>query len=114
MIKKTFFATVTGSEDTVYTVPNGKRAEAVMMLITNSGGSNGKLDVVYYHAEPDTDETILKDFLVETENFKQLGGEANFFIAMKEGDKIKAEAESGKTFEVMLSVIEHNDIIQGG
>ena len=114
MIKKTFFCTVSGAEDTVYTVPTGKRAEVAMMLFTNSGGSNGKLDVTYYHAEPDTDETILKDYLVEVEDFKQLGGQANFFIAMKEGDKIKADAESGKTFEVLLSVIEHNDLIQGG
>lgn len=114
MIKKTFFCTVTGAEDTVYTVPTGKRAEVAMMLFTNSGGSDGKIDVIYYHAGPDTDETILKDYLVEAEDFKQLGGQANFFIAMKEGDKIKADAESGKTFEVLLSVIEHNDLIQGG
>ena len=114
MIKKTFFCTVTGAEDTVYTVPAGKKAEAVMMLMTNSGGSNGKIDVIYYHAEPDTDETILKDYLVEAENFKQLGGQANFFIAMKAGDKIKADAESGKTFEVLLSVIETNALVTGG
>ena len=110
MIKKTLFCTVSGSEDTVYTVPSGKRAEAVMMLMTNSGGSDGKLDVTYYHAAPDTDETILKDYLVEAEDYKQLGGQANFFIAMSQGDKIKAEAESGKTFEVLLSILEHEDL----
>jgi hypothetical protein len=49
--------------------------------------------------------------LASSEFFK-IGGGANEFVMLAEGDKIEALDGAGMT--MMVSVIEYNDIIQGG
>jgi hypothetical protein len=49
--------------------------------------------------------------LASSEFFK-IGGGENEFVMLAEGDKIEAMDGAGMT--LMISVIEYNDIIQGG
>ena len=112
MIKKSFGLPLTTSYQTVYTVPNGKKAEWVLLYVTNTSGSTSSFSVRYYNAEASQTLTMFDGYSLSANDFFKIGGGANEFIMMKEGDYIEALDGAGMT--LMISVIEHNDIIKGG
>ena len=112
MIKKTYGAVLTGTSQTVYTVPAGKSAQRVLLYITNTSGSNGGVGVDYYSAAQDSTFAVLEGYTVTSKDFLQIGGTINSFIMMREGDSISAFATQGMT--LLISLIEENNIIQGG
>jgi len=112
MIKKSSALTTTTSLQTIYTVPNGKRAEWKMLWLSNVSGSNGTFDVTYYNKANDATFTFFNDHTLSAKDFFQIGGEFYEFVTMREGDYVQISATQPMT--AVVSVIEHNDIIQGG
>ena len=112
MIKKSFGAVLTSSSQDIYEVPAGKSAEWCLMYITNTSGSNGNVQVDYYDASETATFSVLEDYTVTSKDFFKIGGGTNEFIMMREGDKISADATQQMT--LLISVIELNNIIQGG
>jgi len=112
MIRKSYGKVLTGTSQTLYTVPAGKSAQWVLMYITNTSGSNGNVEVDYYNAEQDSTFSILEGYTITSKAFFQIGGEVNAFIMMREGDSISAFATQQMT--MLISLIEENNIIQGG
>lgn len=112
MIKKSVGAVLTTTLTDVYTVPNSKKAEWVMLYVTNTSGSTATFDVDYYDASESTSFPIFDGYSLSAKNFFQIGGDYNEFIYMQAGDKIKASSSAPMT--LLVSLIEHNDIIQGG
>ena len=112
MIKKSSALTTTTSLQTIYTVPNGKRAEWKMLWLSNVSGSNGPFDVTYYNKANDTTFTFFDDHTLSAKDFFQIGVEYYEFVTMREGDYVQISATQPMT--AVVSVIEHNDVIQGG
>lgn len=111
-IKKTVGAALTTSYQDIYTVPDGKQAEWRLMFITDTAGSTISVDVQFYDASETTTLQVLSSYSLGSNEFLQIGGDYFEFINMNEGDIIKAKASAGAT--ILVSVIESNDIIQGG
>jgi hypothetical protein len=112
MLKKSVGAVLTTTLTDVYTVPSSKKAEWVMLYVTNTSGSTATFDVEYYDASESTSFPIFDGYSLSAKNFFQIGGDYNEFIYMQAGDKIKASSSAPMT--LLVSLIEHNDIIQGG
>ena len=112
MIKKSSALTTTTSLQTIYTVPNGKRAEWKMLWISNVSGSNGTFDVTYYNKANDTTFAFFDDHTLSAKDFFQIGGDYYEFVTMYEGDYVQISATQPMT--AVVSVIEHNDVIKGG
>jgi hypothetical protein len=115
MIKRTYAKQLTAEVMTdIYTVPEGIRTEWCLMFITNPDSNNNKtIEIDYYNAASDTTFVILSGYTINATDFFQMGGGQNEFIIMSEGDKIKAKGQTGSSFSVLVSVIEHNNIVQG-
>ena len=105
-IRKSFGATLTATPVAVYTVPTGKKAEWVHAYITNVSGSNGTIEMSVNGL------ALLNDYTVSSKDFKDIGGQINSFVMLEEGQTITASATQSMT--LIVSIIEHNDIIQGG
>jgi len=99
-------AALTGTLQTIYTVPDHKDAEWVLMYIKNTSGSNGTVSVNYYDASANATLEILNGYSVSSKEFFQIGGGYNEFIYMNEGDYIQASATQDMT--LLISVIENN------
>jgi hypothetical protein len=112
MIKKSFGLPLTTSYQTIYTVPQGKKAEWVLLYVTNTSGSTSSFSVRYYNAESGQTLVMFNNYSLSANAFFKIGGAENEFIMMKEGDYIEALDGAGMT--MMVSVIEHNDINRGG
>jgi len=112
MLKKSVGAVLTTTLTDVYTVPTSKKAEWVMLYITNTSGSTATFNVDYYDASEATTFPIFDGYSLSSKEFFQIGGDYNEFIYMQAGDKIKASSSAPMT--LLVSLIEHNDIIQGG
>ena len=105
-IRKSFGATLTATPASLYTVPVGKKAEWVHAYITNVSGSNGTVDMSV------NGFVLLNDYTVSAKDFKDIGGTINSFVMLEAGQTITASATQSMT--LVVSIIEHNDIIQGG
>lgn len=112
MIKKSFGAVLTSTPATIYTVPTGKKAEWVLLYLKNYSGSTGTADLDFIDDSESATLPILDGYSLSSKEFFQLGGGFNEFIMMEEGDSISASATQSMT--LLVSVIEFNDIIQGG
>ena len=112
MIKKSFGGALTGTLQTIYEVPAGKRAHWVLMYVSNTSGSNGSTTLNFYDSSATATLPVLSGYTVTAKQYFQIGGDYNSFITMEEGDKITASATQPMT--LLLSVIEENAIIQGG
>ena len=88
MIKKSFGLPLTTSYQTIYTVPTGKKAEWVLLYVTNTSGSTSTFSVRYYNAEAATTLQLFSNYSLAASEFFKIGGEENEFIMMKEGDYI--------------------------
>lgn len=105
-IRKSFGATLTATPAAVYTVPTGKKAEWVHAYITNVSGSNGTITMSV------NGFTLLDGYTVTAKDFKDIGGQVNTFVILDAGQTITASATQSMT--LVVSVIEENDIVQGG
>lgn len=105
-IRKSFGATLTATPTAIYTVPTGKKAEWVHAYITNVSGSNGTVDMSVNGL------VLLEDYSISSKDFLDIGGNENTFVFVEAGQTITASATQSMT--LIVSVIEHNDIIQGG
>ncbi len=112
MIKQTAGAALTTSYQDIYTVPAGKQAEWKLLFITNTAGSTISVDVQFYDASATATLQVLNSYSLSSNEFIKIGGNEHDFINMKAGDIIQAKASSGAT--CLVSVLETNDIIQGG
>ena len=112
MITKSFGGQPTTSYTTIYEVPQGKKAEWVLLYVVNDTGSTSDFSVRLYKAAADTNIQIFDDKSLSDGEFFKIGGGYNEFIMLAEGDRVEALDGNGMT--LLMSVIEHNDIIQGG
>jgi hypothetical protein len=104
--KRSVGAALTTTLTDIYEVPANKRAEWILVYITNTAGSSENVTVTYYDASQSASLPILAGYSLSSKEFFQLGGQYNEFIMMEAGDKIQASATSSAT--ILVSVIEHN------
>lgn len=114
MIKKSFGASLQTTDTTLYTVPTGKKAEWVLIYATDTTGSTTDFDMDYYDSSSSTTLKILDGYSLSANDFFKIGGEPNAFIMMAEGDKIIGRCKANNDVTVLVSIIEYNDLIQGG
>jgi len=106
MIRKSFGQTLTATPTAIYTVPTNKKAEWVHAYITNVSGSNGTIDMSVNGLQ------LLNDYAVSAKDFLDIGGTSNSFVIIEAGQTITASAT--QSMALVVSLIEYNDIIQGG
>lgn len=114
MIKKSFGASLTTTEVTLYEVPNGKRTEWKMLYASNIGGSNTTFDARIYKASADDYLQMFNDYTVSSKEFFHIGGAQFEFVMLEEGDKILVSSATNNNITLVVSVVEQNAIIQGG
>jgi len=112
MIKKSFGGALTASYTTIYEVPANKKAEWVLLYVVNDTGSTSNFSVRLYKAAADVNIQIFDDKSLSDGEFFKIGGGYNEFIMLAAGDKVEAVDGAGMT--LLISIIEYNDIIQGG
>jgi hypothetical protein len=110
MIKKSFGASLQTTDTEVYVVPNGKKAEWVLIYATDTSGSTTNFDVDMYDASANATLTILDNYSISANDFFKVGGEPNAFVMMDAGDKIIGRCASNNDVTLMVSVIEHEDL----
>jgi len=104
--KRSVGASLTTSLTDIYEVPANKRAEWILVYVTNTSGSTETFTVTYYDASQTASLPVLSGYTLSAKEFFQIGGQYNEFIMMEAGDKIQASASSSAT--ILISVIEHN------
>ena len=104
--KRSVGATLTTSLTDIYEVPANKRAEWIVVYVTNTAGSNESITVTYYDDSKSASLPVLDGYSLSSKEFFQIGGQYNEFIMMEAGDKIQASATAAAT--ILISVIEHN------
>jgi len=114
MIKKSFGANLTTTEINLYTVPEGKKTEWRMLYATNLGSANKKFNARIYKAADDVHLQMFDEFIVNTKDFFHIGGDQFEFVMLEAGDIIKVSGETDNDITLLVSVIEYNDVIQGG
>ena len=112
MIKKSSAIPTTASLQTIYQVPNGKKAEWCMLWVSNTSGSNGAFTVTYYNKSNDATMLFFDEHALSSKDFFQIGGKEREFVVMHEGDYIQISAT--QDMSAVVSVVEFNDIVQGG
>lgn len=114
MIKKSFGAALQTTDTTLYEVPNSKRAEWVLIYATNVAGSTSSFDVDFYDASENATLAILDGYSISANDFFKVGGEVNAFVMMHAGDKIIGRCAANNDITLLVSVLEHHNVIQGG
>ena len=104
--KRSVGALLTTSLTDIYEVPANKRAEWLLVYITNTAGSTESVTITYYDDSKTASLPVLDGYSLSAKEFFQLGGQYNEFIMMEAGDKIQASATSPAT--ILISVVEHN------
>jgi len=104
--KRSVGTELTSTLTDIYEVPANKRAEWLLLFITNTSGSTENFDVTYYNAAASASLAILDGKSLSSKDVFQIGGGFNEFIMMEAGDKIQASATHAAT--ILISVIEHN------
>lgn len=114
MIKKTFGASLQTTDTTLYEVPTSKKAQWVLLYATNTSGSTSNFSVSFYDSSESVTLDVFDGYSLSSKEFFKIGGEFNEFISMKAGDKIVASCATNDAITMLVSVIEENDVIQGG
>ena len=114
MIKKTFGGSLLTTDTTLYEVPAEKKSQWVLLYATNTSGSTTHFSVDYYDSSESATLAIFDGYGLSSKEFFKIGGEFNEFVSMKAGDKIIASCDSNNAVTMLVSIIEENDIIQGG
>lgn len=112
MIKKSVYGTLGVNSWPIYTVPDNKKAEWVMMYVTNYGGSTTNFNLII--SQQGASSPLYSGYSLGSKATIKMGGGVNDFIMLPEGTQIVASAGSNNSVEIVISVIEHDDIIQGG
>ena len=112
MVKKSFGKVLTGTLQDVYEVPTTKHTQWVLLYISNTSGSNGTVDLNFYDASESVTLPVLSGYTITAKAFFQIGEKVNSFIRMEAGDKVTAS--STQTMTLLMSVIEEDNIVQGG
>jgi hypothetical protein len=107
MIKRSYALEATTSLQTLYTVPEGARTEWTMLWVSNTAGTNERIDVTYYNAKADTTLIMFDDFLINSKDFFTVGGNYHEFLIMGEGDYIQVSSTKPCTF--IASFIEYDN-----
>lgn len=107
--KKTFGASdIDDTMVTIYTVPDHRIAECVLVYITNPGSNNADFHLEMYDDSESSTFVILDGYTINAKDFLKIGGNSTDFIMMETGDQLKAYGENNSNFSVLMSVIEHN------
>ena len=114
MIRKSFGQSLTTTESNLYEVPTGKKTEWRMMYASNIAGSNASFSVRIYKAADNVHLQMFDSFSVSSKDFFHIGGENFEFVMLDEGDIIKVTGQSNNDITLLVSVVEHNNLIQGG
>ena len=114
MIKKTFGGSLQTTDTTLYEVPTSKKAQWVLLYATNTSGSISNFSVSFYDSSESVTLDVFDGYSLSSKEFFKIGGEFNEFISMKAGDKIVANCATNNAITMLVSVIEENDVIQGG
>lgn len=112
MVKKSFGKVLTSSLQDIYEVPTTKHTQWVLLYITNTSGSNGTVEVNFYDASESATLPVLSGYTISAKDFFQIGEKFNSFIRMEAGDKVTAS--STQTMTLLMSVIEEDNVVQGG
>jgi hypothetical protein len=83
-------------------------------VATNPSGSTAHFSVDFYDSSESATLAIFDGYRLSSKEFFKIGGELNEFIAMYAGDKIVASCDTNNAITMLVSVIEENDVIQGG
>ena len=114
MIKKTYANTLTTTEQTLYEVPLGRKAQWTMLYATNISGSTRDFTVKIYKNYEAATLTFFSEYVLSSKDFFKIGGGENEFVVLEEGDKILVTGSADDSITLVLSLIEYNDIIKGG
>jgi len=114
MIKKTFGTSLLTTNQTIYEVPLGKKAQWVLLYATNTSGSTSSFTTSFYDASKAASLLVFSAYSLSSKEFFKIGGEFNEFISMEEGDKIIASCSTNNAITMLVSIIEENDVIKGG
>ena len=114
MIKKTFGGSLQTTDTTLYEVPTSKKAQWVLLYATNTSGSTSNFSVGFQDSSESVTLDVFDGYSLSSKEFFKIGGEFNEFISMKAGDKIVASCATNDAITMLVSVIEENDVIQGG
>jgi len=112
MIKKSVVKTLTSSTADIYEVPVNKKTQVTFIYLKNESGSTATAELDYYDSSETTTFAILDGYSLQSKDTFELFGNDNKFLIIHSGDKITASATGSMT--LILSIIEENDIIQGG
>lgn len=112
MIRKSSAIPTTASLQTIYQVPNGKKAEWRMLWVSNTSGSNGAFTVTYYNKANNATMFFFDGHALSSKDFFQIGGKEHEFVIMHEGDYI--QISSTQDMSAVVSTIEFDDIVKGG
>ena len=104
--KRSVGAALTTTLTDIYEVPANKRAEWILVYVTNTAGSTETVTLTYYDSSESASLPVLDGYSLSSKQFFQIGGQYNEFIMMEAGDKIQASATAAAT--ILVSVIEHN------
>jgi hypothetical protein len=114
MIKKTYANTLTTTEQTLYEVPLGRKAQWAMLYATNISHTTKNFNVKIYKSAQSTTLTLFDEFKVNPKEFFKIGGGENEFVMLEEGDKVLVTGSANDSITLVLSLVEYNDIVKGG
>lgn len=112
MIKKSAYGTLGTTSWPIYTVPDNKKAEWVMLYVTNYGGSTTNFNLII--SRQGASSPLYSGYSLGSKETIKMGGGVNDFIMLPEGTQIVASAGATNSIEIVVSLIEYDDIIQGG
>ena len=104
--KRSVGTALSSSLTDIYEVPANRRAEWVLLFLTNTSGSTETFNVTYYNKAADASLPILDGKSLSSKEVFQMGGGYNEFVMLEAGDKIQASSTHAAT--ILISVIEHN------
>ena len=114
MIKKTYANTLTTTEQTLYEVPLGRKAQWSMLYSINISGSTRHFTVKVYKSAQSTTLILFDEYTLSSKEFFKIGGGENEFVMLEEGDKVLVTGSANDSITMVLSLVEYNDIVKGG
>lgn len=112
MIRKSFPLALTSSFQTIYTVPVNKKAELVLVFVSNTSGSNGNFDLQIYNAATSATLSAFSGYTVTSKEYFEIGGQPNQFVALSAGDYLQLKSTVDMT--AIVSIVESNALVTGG
>lgn len=92
-----------GTETTVYTVPDGYTATWDLMYVHNSSGSTKTLTVDWYDSSENVHVSILNARSFTSKEYFQFSGNGSG-VVLEPGDQIHMTPESGSSFGIICTL----------